>query len=249
MDDYKYMSGAGNTFYIGTDLNINSDIEVISYVADSIIEIDGVISVSINKEKNDTLDMDYYNSDGSKAELCVNGVRCASKYAYDNKYFTNSTIFINTPSGLIQTLVEDNNIVSSLVNHPFLPNGVNEYEVLGYKGINVDVGNPHFVIMNDDIYDIDIEKVGNHCQNIDMFPNGTNIEFYSIIDKNNVNARVFERGVGETSACGSGAIAIYYVLLNNGLVSDDICLSYPGGKLNLKNDNNQICLSGEIKYL
>lgn len=249
MEDYKYMSGAGNTFYIGTDLHINSDIEVISYVADSKIEIDGVISVSINKENNDTLDMEYFNSDGSKAELCVNGVRCASKYAYDNKYFDNTTIFINTPSGLIQTLVEDDDIVSSFINPPSLPNGLNEYEILGFKGVIVDVGNPHFVIMNNNIDDIDIETVGKHFQNIDTFPNGTNIEFYNIQDKNNVNARVFERGVGETSACGSGAVAIYYVILNNRLVSDNIFLHYPGGKLNLKNDNNKIYLSGEIKYL
>ena len=249
MGDCKYMSGAGNSFYIATDLGIKTDIEVIAYVADSKIDIDGVISVSVDNENDNTLSMEYYNSDGSRAELCINGVRCASKFAYDNKYFTDSIIFVNTPSGVIETKVEEKNIVSSLLNYPKLPNGLNEYEILGYKGVIVDVGNPHFVIRSDNIDDIDIEKIGRELQNIEMFPHGTNVEFYNITDQNTVDARVFERGVGETLACGSGAVAIYYSLLNNDLVSNNISLNYPGGKLELKIKKNKIYLSGEIIYL
>ena len=249
MDDCKYMSGAGNSFFIATDLGIKTDIEVIAYVADSKIDIDGVISVSVDNENENTLSMEYYNSDGSRAELCINGVRCASKFAYDNKYFSDSIIFVNTPSGVIETKVEEENIVSSLLNYPKLPNGFSEYEVLGYKGVIVDVGNPHFVIRSNNIDDIDIEKIGREFQNIEIFSHGTNVEFYNIIDKNNVDARVFERGVGETLACGSGAVAIYYSLLNNDLVSKNISLNYPGGKLELKIKKNKIYLSGEIIYL
>ena len=96
---------------------------------------------------------------------------------------------------------------------------------------------------------IDIEKIGHKFQSIDMFPKGTNVELYIIKDNNNVNARVFERGVGETLACGSGAVAIFYSLLSKNLVSENIWVNYPGGKLNLAIKNDKIYLSGEIKYL
>ena len=249
MEDFKYMSGAGNTFLIGTELKITSDIEVISYVSDSKIDIDGVISVSVDNVQNNILNMEYYNADGSTAELCANGVRCAAKFAYDKKYFVLKKILVNTPSGTIETEIQDNNIVSSLLDYPTFPKGLNEYELEGYKGRIVNVGNPHFVIRTDNIDSIDIEKIGHKFQSIDMFPKGMNVELYIIKDNNNVNARVFERGVGETLACGSGAVAIFYSLLSKNLVSENIWINYPGGKLNLAIKKDKIYLSGEIIYL
>ena len=249
MNKFKYISGSGNSFYIGDELNINSDLEVIAYVADSTHEIDGVISLTIDIDKKNTLNMEYFNSDGSKAELCVNGVRCAAKYAYDNKYFSDPKIFVNTPTGIIETEIEDNDVVSSLIRYPKFPDNLTYHEILGYKGVIVDVGNPHFVIISDNIEAIDIEEIGTKFQDIELFKNGTNVEFCNIIDKNNVIARVYERGVGETSACGSGAAAIFYSLFIKDLVSDNISINYPGGNLKLKIKNDKIYISGEIRYL
>lgn len=249
MKTFEYMSGSGNTFYIDKDLDIKSDIEVISYVADSKIDIDGVISVSVNSDVENTLDMEYYNSDGSSAELCVNGLRCAAKYAFDKKYFTDSTIYINTFSGIIETTIEDNNNVSSKISYPNFPNGMSQYEFLGLEGFIVDVGNPHFVINVEDVNSIDLDSIGHKFQKIKFFEKGINIEFYNLIDKNKVNARVYERGVGETLACGSGAVAIFATLLNNDLVSNTLSVNYPGGELILNEINNKINLSGEIIYL
>ena len=249
MNEFKYISGAGNSFYIGNALNINSDLEVIAYVADSKHEIDGVISLSIDNDNINTLNMEYFNSDGSKAELCVNGVRCAAKYAYDKKYFSDTKIFVNTPTGVVETEIEDNDIVSSLISYPKFPDNLTYHEILGYKGVVVDVGNPHFVINSQNIEEINIDEIGRKLQDNELFNNGTNVEFYNIIDENNVVARVYERGVGETLACGSGAVAIFYSLYIKDLVSGNILINYPGGKLKLKIKDDKVYISGEIRYL
>jgi len=249
MKDDTYITGAGNSFFIAYNIGAQSEIEIIRRVADSPFDIDGVISISTEDDNKNILSMDYYNADGSRAELCLNGVRCAAKYAYDNNYTDTKSIQVITPSGKILTSIKDKNIVSGTVDVPLLPNGLSNHTIQGYSGVIVNVGNPHFVIQDTYINKIDLDEVGAELQNSKEFDNGINVEFCSIETTTTVNARVYERGVGETLACGSGAIAIFYVLYSKALIEDDISVIYPGGVLNLKIDNNGISISGEITYL
>lgn len=249
MKDNTYISGAGNSFFIAYNIGVQTEMEIISRVADSPFNIDGVISVSTDDDNKNILVMDYYNSDGSSAELCLNGVRCAAKYAYDKNYIDTKLIQVATPSGNILTSIKDKNIVSSTVDIPIFPKGLSTNIINGYEGVVVDLGNPHFVIQDSDIKNINLEEIGFKFQTSKQFNNGVNVEFCSIENPTTINARVYERGVGETLACGSGAVAIFYTLYSQDLIKDDISIIYPGGVLNLKIENNEISVSGEIKYL
>jgi len=249
MKDNNYISGIGNSFYIGYNMGVQSAIEIISRVSDAPFDIDGVISISVNEHNNKILKMSYYNSDGSKAELCLNGIRCAAKFAYDNNYINTKVFGVSTPTGIIPTKINKDNIVSCSINAPFFPNGLIKHTIQGYEGIIVDVGNPHFVIQHSDIYKLNLEKIGIEFQNSEIFDNGVNIEFCTVVNPATVNARVYERGVGETLACGSGAVAIFYSLYSQDFLEKKIKIIYPGGFLNLKIDNKQITISGEITYL
>ena len=249
MKDNAYISGAGNSIFIAYNIGIQSEMEIIARVADSSFDIDGVISISTDDDKKNMLVMDYYNSDGSKAELCLNGVRCAAKYAYDKNYIDTKLIQVSTPSGNILTSIKDNNIVTSTVGIPIFPKGLSFNTINGYEGVIVDLGNPHFVIQDNDIKNINLDEIGFKLQTSKQFNNGVNVEFCSIENPTTINARVYERGVGETLACGSGAVAIFYTLYSKDLIKDDVSIIYPGGLLNLKIENNEISVSGEIIYL
>ncbi len=248
MENVKYLAGAGNSFAIGEELNLTSDIEVISYVADASFDIDGVISVTKDSSNEASINMEYFNADGSPAELCLNGVRCSARFAFDRNLVDSNIIFINTPSGTIETEVHSDNTVTSSMD---LSNNapISEYSINGFTGHYINLGNPHFVIETDDISKINIDTIGSEMQRVEKFPSGVNVEFFNKIDNQNISARVYERGVGETQSCGSGAIAMYIVInkLNN--IYSNLGIRYPGGKLVVRSNNNVVQLSGEVIYL
>ena len=248
MENIKYLAGAGNSFAIGEELNLTSDIEVISYVADASFDIDGVISVTKDPVNEASINMNYFNADGSPAELCLNGVRCSAKFAFDRNIVDSNIIYINTPSGTIEAEVYSDNTVTSSMN---LSNKVpiNEYSIRGLTGHYVNLGNPHFVIETDDISKINIDAIGSEMQRVEEFPSGVNVEFYNKIDNENISARVYERGVGETQSCGSGAIAMYIVINKIYNIYSNLGIRYPGGKLTVSSNNNIVQLSGEVIYL
>ena len=249
MKNNNYISGTGNSFFIDHNMDIQSEQDIKSFVESALFDIDGVISISVNDNNNTILNMSYYNSDGSKAEVCINGVRCAARYAYDNNIIDLNLIYVSTSSGIIPTSIMKDNIVSSEIKLPIFPQGLTKQTIHGFDGVIVDVGNPHFVIQNNDIYALNLDKIGTQFQNSEIFDNGVNIEFYTVDNPTSVRARVYERGIGETLACGSGAIAIFYSLYSQGIVDNNVDINYPGGVLNLKIDNNHITISGEVTYL
>ena len=248
MENIEYLAGAGNSFAIGEELNLTSDIEVISYVADASFDIDGVISVTKDAGNESSINMDYFNADGSPAELCLNGVRCSAKFAFDRDLVNTNIISINTPSGTIETEVANDNTVTSSINlSSKIP--INEYYINGLRGHYINVGNPHFVIETDDISKVNLESIGSEMQKVKEFPSGVNIEFFNKIDNENISARVYERGVGETQSCGSGAIAMYLVINKLYNIYSNLVIRYPGGKLTVSSNNNLFQLSGEVIYL
>ena len=244
MDNFAYMSGTGNDFIVGKYEGEVSEIQIIALVSDAEYEVDGVIFVE--PLDNKSVKMHYYNNDGSDAELCVNGVRCVAKYALDNKYLDVDRFTVNAPVGDLEVYVDDN-IVE--VSTPIPTYEEEKINVNTYEGVKSSVGNPHFMIEVDDVDGLDLEKLNSEVANEKLFPDGVNVEIYQIVNRNYIKARVFERGVGETDACGSGALCLFNYLNKTNQIDNNSYVMYPGGDLNIRFENDNLYLSGEVIYL
>jgi diaminopimelate epimerase len=231
------MSGTGNDFIVGKYDGEVSEIQIIALVSDAEYEVDGVIFVE--PLNNNSVKMHYYNNDGSDAELCVNGVRCVAKFALDNNYLDVERFIVKAPVGDLEVYVDDN-IVE--VSTPIPTYEEEKINVNSFEGVKSSVGNPHFMI---EVEDVD----GSDVVNENIFPEGVNVEIYQIVSRNYIKARVFERGVGETDACGSGALCMFNYLNKTYQIDNNSFVMYPGGDLNLRFENDKLYLSGEVIYL
>jgi len=240
----QYMSGTGNNFLVSEYQNTKTDIEIISIVSDALFDIDGVIFV----EKIDslTVKMHYYNNDGSTAELCVNGIRCVAKFALDNSIIDSNEITVVAPIGNIKTKVKEN-IVSLEVSIPTYEE--NKLLIDGLECIKSNIGNPHLLVEVENVDKFDLEEFVQKVYDTNSFENGVNVEIFNTFDKKIINARVYERGVGETDACGSGAICMFYYLYNTNQANNNSLIFYPGGELEMSIDKEIVTLSGEVTYL
>ena len=223
---------------------------------------DGLILIRPS-EKAD-FQMDMYNSDGSQAEMCGNGIRCVGKYVYDYGLTDKTQITVDTLAGIkyLDLTVEDGKVSKIRVNmgEPILkpelvpvispedPAVDIPIEVKGkkYNMTCVSMGNPHAVIFMDHVKDLDIEVIGPYFENHTCFPKRTNTEFVEILDRNTVNMRVWERGAGETLACGTGACATAVASVLNDKTEDKLTVHLLGGDLQIEWDRetNQIYMTG-----
>tara|TARA_B100000941_G_scaffold126970_1_gene89769 strand:+ start:3221 stop:3955 length:735 start_codon:yes stop_codon:yes gene_type:complete len=244
MANFAYMSGTGNAFIVGKYEGEVSEIQIIALVSDAVYEVDGVIFVE--PYDNNSVKMHYYNNDGSDAELCVNGVRCVAKYALDNNYLDTERFIVKAPVGDLEVNV-DANIVE--VSTPIPTFEDEKIKVNNFEGVKSSVGNPHFMIEVDDVDGLDLENLNSKVVDENIFPDGVNVEIYQILNRNYIKARVYERGVGETDACGSGALCIFNYLNKTDQIDNDSYVMYPGGDLNLRFENDNLYLLGEVIYL
>ena len=183
---------------------------------------DGLLLVS-NSNKADVR-MRILNSDGSEAEMCGNGIRCFAKYCYENNIVNTNELIIETLAGLkkIWLMIENGAVKSVKVDMgapilerskiPMIGDGTCLHEDLNLDGVDyqitcLSVGNPHCVLFSESIEDSLIQSIGPRIENHGLFPKRTNVEFVQILNKNELKVRVWERGVGETLACGTGACA------------------------------------------
>ena len=244
MNNPQYMSGTGNNFLISKYENSKTDIEIISIVADSLFEIDGVIFVE--KVDSLTVKMHYYNNDGSTAELCVNGVRCVAKYALDNSIVDSNELTVIAPIGNIKTKVKEK-IISLEVSIPTYEE--NSLLIDGIECIKSNIGNPHLLVEVENVEKFNLEQFVQKVYETKEFENGVNVEIFNIFDNKIINARVYERGVGETDACGSGAVCMFYYLYKTNQVNNNSLIFYPGGELEMSIEKEIVTLSGEVTYL
>ena len=221
-----------------------SEIQIIALVSDAEYEVDGVIFVE--PLDNNSIKMHYYNNDGSDAELCINGVRCVAKYALDNNYLNVSRFIVKAPVGDLEVNVDQNMVE---VSTPIPTFEDEKIKVNNFEGVKSAVGNPHFMIEVEDVDGLDLENLNTEVHNKNIFPDGVNVEIYQIISRNYIKARVYERGVGETDACGSGALCIFNYLSKTDQIENNSYVMYPGGDLNLRFENERLYLSGEVIYL
>ena len=210
---------------------------------------DGVIFINPSEEAD--FEMEMYNADGSRAEMCGNGIRCVAKYVYD-KGLTDKTDISVISCGRIkylQLFLQDGKVDTVRVNMgaqeltaALVPvvcerkQAVDEtISVQGqdYKMTCVSMGNPHAVVFMDGVKELDIEKIGPCFENHERFPKRTNTEFVEVIDRQHVLMRVWERGTGETLACGTGACAVVVACVLNGLTQETVTVKLLGGELNV----------------
>ncbi len=244
MNNTNYMSGTGNNFLISEYTGEKTNIEIISMVADSIYDIDGVIF--IEKINNNTVKMHYFNNDGTTAELCVNGIRCVAKYSYDNELVESNIITVVAPIGEIKTVV-DNNIVSIEINKPSYD--TNKIKIENYECVKANIGNPHLLIEVSDVENFNLIDFADNVNKSKKLEGEVNIEIYKLTDSKFIQARVYERGVGETDACGSGAVCMFFYLFDTQKIDNNSIVLYPGGELEMSFKNDMIQLKGEVTYL
>ena len=243
MVNESYMSGTGNDFICTEYERDLSDIEIISIVSDSLIPIDGVIMVE--SMDSSSVKMHYFNNDGTPAELCVNGVRCTAKFAVDNNLVDTKNLIVKAPVGDIQAFVENDYVK---IEAP-IPTTGESVEIDSYKCMISEVGNPHLLVEVDDVEKFDLDTFSVTARKLDIFTNGINIEIFSVVERKFIYARVNERGVGETDACGSGALALFTYLREINKVDDDAVVLYPGGELELSYEKEKLFLKGQVTYL
>ena len=225
---------------------------------------DGVILIEKVDDNNSDFKMRIFNSDGSEAEMCGNGIRCVAKFIHDNNLFEKDKIAIDTLAGIkkVKVIEDENGVCNDVIvdmGEPVFQDKNIPYDV--YEPYNKDLdlivkngkmrftvvsmGNPHAITFVDDVDKINIQDLGPEIENNPIFPNKTNVEFVQIIDKKNIKVRVWERGVGETLACGTGACAAVVAGGINGYTDEKVTVNLPGGKLNIEwGKDNHIYMQG-----
>lgn len=253
---FTKMHGAGNDYvYVNCfSERVDNPADVAIKVSDRNFGIgsDGLILI-MPSDKADVR-MRMFNSDGSESEMCGNGIRCVAKYAYDHGIVGKKEISAETGAGILTLQLftnEANKVEKVRVNmgRPRLTRG--EIPMTGEAGAKVvseplnilhttfhitcaSMGNPHCVIFVDDVENFQVEKYGPLIENHEIFPRRTNVEFVQIISRTEVRQRTWERGAGETLACGTGASAVCVAGALNGLTEKKILNHLSGGDLELE---------------
>ena len=253
---FTKMHGAGNDYiYVDcTQSVIDNPSQVAIDLSDRHFGIgsDGLILI----KKSDKADffMEMYNADGSQGQMCGNGIRCVGKFVYDNGLTDKTTVTIDTLAGVKILELKtgaDGKVETARVNMgaPILTSRqipvVSTKEQVIDEPLNVDgttyhitavsMGNPHAIVYMDDLRNLDIEKIGPKFENHIAFPDRINTEFVKVIDRHTLQMRVWERGSGETLACGTGACAVAVASTLNGLVDEDqpVTVKLLGGDLQI----------------
>lgn len=216
---------------------------------------DGVIF--INPSQQADFEMEMYNADGTRAEMCGNGIRCVGKYVYDHGMTDKTSITVES-FGKVKYLdltVENGKAIKVKVNmgKPELTakdvpvvsvhEQVIDEEIIvkekSYRMTCVSMGNPHAVVFMDDVEHLAIEEIGPYFENHERFPNRTNTEFVQVIDDSHVKMRVWERGTGETLACGTGCCATAVACVLNRLTGAHVTVQVLGGEIEIYWDQKE----------
>ena len=247
---FTKMQGLGNDYvYVNCmEEKVENPSEAAKRVSDRHFGIgsDGLILICPS-EKAD-FEMAMYNADGSRSEMCGNGIRCVAKYVYDYGLTDKTSISVETLGGIkyLDLTVEDGKVSlvrvdmgrpelradqipiiceAEVIDEPIVVDGM-EYRITG-----VSMGNPHAVVFLEDLEGLDIEKIGPKFENHERFPKRINTEFVKVIDRTHVEMRVWERGSGETLACGTGSCAAAVACMLNGLTDSAVTVKLLGGEL------------------
>lgn len=268
---FTKMQGLGNDYvYVnGFTEHVKDHAQMAKFVSDRHFGIGSDGLIFINPSKVADFEMEMYNADGSRGKMCGNGIRCVAKYVYDYGLTDKTTISVETLGGIkyLDLSVEDGKVVSVRVDmgEPVLkPEEIpvraegdtvvsKPLEVNGktYLMTAVSMGNPHSVIYVDDVKGLDLEKIGPDFENHEVFPDRVNTEFAKVIDRHTVEMRVWERGSGETLACGTGACAVAVASILNGYTDREVTVKLLGGGLFIEWDEktNKVYMTGPAQVV
>lgn len=256
---FTKMQGLGNDYvYVNCfKEKIENPPAVARYVSDRHFGIGSDGLIMINPSEVADFEMEMYNADGSRGEMCGNGIRCVAKYVYDYGLTDQTSISVETLGGIkyLDLTVEDGEVTLVRVDMgkpelkpeliPIVPEEPDAERIVDapimvdgteYRMTGVSMGNPHDVVYIDDVAGLEIEKIGPKFENHERFPKRINTEFAKVLDRNTVEMRVWERGSGETLACGTGACAVGVASILNGLTEDQVTVKLLGGDLKIEWD-------------
>ncbi|MCI9012949.1 MAG: diaminopimelate epimerase [Lachnospiraceae bacterium] len=272
---FTKMQGCGNDYiYVNgftEKIPQEEKTELVRHISDRHFGIGGDGVIFINPSLEADFEMEMYNADGSRAEMCGNGIRCVAKYVYDKgltdktdisviscgqiKYLQLflkegqvNTVRVNMgapelrPDRIPVTVAEAGIPLEKerIVNAPIIVQGKE------YKMTCVSMGNPHAVIFLEDVTNLEIEQIGPYFENHERFPKRINTEFVKVLDKKTVQMRVWERGTGETLACGTGCCATVVACILNGLTDEKVTVKLLGGEIEIEWDReaNLVYMTG-----
>ena len=257
---FEKMHGLGNDFVMVERRHLPNNINdklLAKLLCDRHFGIgaDGLIITDFATSREADFKWDYYNADGSEAEMCGNGMRCFAKYVFERGLTDNHTFSVLTKAGIIKPSIESDGSITVDMGIPKPPKDIKEEIKIGDKSFNytyIEVGNPHCVIFSDkDISDSDFYLYGPKIERNKKFPKGVNVEFSRILNNKEINCRVWERGCGPTLACGTGACAVLAAANINSLAEASAVVNLPGGALNIRWDknSNHIFLNGPAAFV
>jgi diaminopimelate epimerase len=261
---FSKMHGLGNDFVVIDAINQHFELDSakIKRLADRNLGIGFDQMLVVEKAQSDQADFKYriFNADGGEVSQCGNGARCFARFVREQNLSDADLISVETNSGLLQLEMMDTSRVRVNMGTPtFDPKQIplntavrcEQYQIdLGDQTIHfssLTIGNPHMTIVVDDVNRCDLETLGPILEAHAFFPERVNVGFMQIVDRNNFTLRVFERGVGETKACGSGACAAMAAGVLLGILDSETTAQLTGGKLQLEwqGEGNPIMMTGE----
>lgn len=279
---FTKMQGCGNDYvYVNgfeEKIPVEEKPELVRKLSDRHFGIGGDGVIFINPSEEADFEMEMYNADGSRSEMCGNGIRCVAKFVYD-KGLTDAKDITIISGGQVKYLkltVEpaaegtigavrpaERGVVTKVrvnMGSPILAPALVPVEAEGEMAVDtpivvddqeyhmtcVSMGNPHAIVFRNDVADFDITKIGPSFENHKRFPNRTNTEFVEVIDRNNVFMRVWERGTGETLACGTGCCATAVACVLNGLTETEVTVKVLGGEIHIEwnREENVVYMTG-----
>ena len=269
---FTKMQGLGNDYvYVNCfKEKIDNPSELAKRISDRHFGVGSDGLIMINPSDKADFEMEMYNADGSRGEMCGNGIRCVAKYVYDYGLTDKTSISVETLGGIkyLDLTVQNGKVKLVKVNMgrpelapskvPVAAEGdraVDEPIIVDgkeYRMTCVSMGNPHAAIFVDcDVRELPLEEIGPKFENHERFPNRVNTEFVRVLDRHTAEMRVWERGSGETLACGTGACAVAVACVLNGLTEDEVTVKLLGGDLQIKWDreNDIVYMTGPAEVV
>jgi len=261
--NFTKMHGLGNDFIVIKNLNNSFDENLINIPKlanrHTGIGFDQLLIV----ESSETQDIDFryriFNADGQEVQQCGNGARCFALYVFEKKLTSKRKLNVETLNGNIELIIDDTSSVTVNMGEPeFMPSKIpanlgNQHKKYSINDTEMGVlsmGNPHAVILVNNIANLEIDKTAADIQNSGNFPEGVNVGFMQINSPSNISLRVYERGVGETQACGTGACAAVVFGVENNLLENTVCVSLPGGELNINYEKgSEVFMTGPAVFV
>ena len=240
--DFLKAEGLGNDFIVFVE-PVEMSPDEISRLCErkTGIGADGVLEVGVIDDA--TIEMRYWNADGGSAEMCGNGLRCVALVAVETGLVPGPSLVVRSAVGEHPATVMPGGIVRAFVGEPHAFR-TEELVVAGHTVRPIGVGNPHAVLFVDEITEADVAGIGAAIESDAMFPDGANVEFVEIAEGNRIKVRVWERGVGETLASGTGATAAAFAAREVADLGDGVTVELPGGELLIEFDDAGAWMTG-----